>query len=101
MGTALRSLGHSTLTPANLTTLPHFVVSETMNLPNSSGVIVGIGSVPISESRFFISGLVKRRIDLVIESVSDLIRRAFWRDDTEPRTGFVVWHELADARNIW
>src|SRR6266550_6868872 len=46
---------HSTLMPANFTTLAHFSVSSAMSLPKSAGV-VGTGTPPSSLNRAFILG---------------------------------------------
>src|ERR1700704_6871626 len=58
IGFATTSSGgdHSTLIPANLTTLPHFSVSAAMNVPNSAGEL-GNSSLPMLVSLAANSGL--------------------------------------------
>ena len=75
----------STDTPANSTTLRHFSVSSTINLPNSAGVI-GFGMPPSSANRATSFGSFKRFVDGLVEDVDNLRRRALRRGHAR-RTG--------------
>src|SRR5262249_22964846 len=88
----------SALMPVNLTTLPHFSVSSAISSPKSAGESAS-GALPRSTSRALI-WIGKGRVDLLVELVNNLSRRAIVRTDAVPSARLVTRHELCQGGDV-
>ena len=92
-------LDQSGLMFAVRTTLAHFSVSSTMNLPKSAGE-PGNAAAPRSVNRAFSLGIGEAGIDLPVEFLDDLGGRVSRRADASPGARLVTRHELAHRWNV-
>ena len=90
---------HSGLIPANVTTLAHFSVSVATKLPKSEGE-PAITVPPRSANRALSLGIGEGGVDLVVELVDDLGRRAGGSANAVPAARLVARHELVHRRHV-
>jgi hypothetical protein len=87
------------LTPENSTTLSHFSTSLAMNLPKSPGE-PGSGVPPTSAIRALRPRIDKSGVELLVELLHDLGRRAAWRANAVPGARLITWQEITHRRNL-
>src|SRR5262245_62174318 len=90
---------HSGLIFAARTTLPHFSVSSAISLPKSAGRAWERSPAKLRETCLQLR-VGKSRIDLQVELVDDLDRRAARGADAVPSAGLVAWHKVTHRREI-
>ena len=90
---------HWALSPANLTTLPHFSVSSAMTFVKSAGV-PGMPSPPRSANARLEFWIGEACIDCFVELVDDLDRHALRPGDAFKRRRLIARQEIADRRQV-